>query len=40
MQKTAREVAGRIDYGGWAKPFTIGGRTGFRILGLLDASAK
>lgn len=34
--KAAREVVARMRVGHWGKPFTIGGRYGLRILGLLD----
>jgi len=35
--RAARAAAGRIVFGDWGKPFTIGGRVGFRILWLLDS---
>jgi len=38
MMSTARDVAARIPYGDWAKPFTIGARTGFRILSQVDGA--
>lgn len=34
--EAARSAAGRISFGDWAKPFTIGSRNGFRILSQLD----
>lgn len=41
LAASARAAADRIQFGSWAKPFTIAGRTGFRILSLLEAeSAK
>lgn len=36
MQEAARSTAARIDFGDWAKPFTIAVRTGFRILSQVD----
>jgi hypothetical protein len=35
----ARRVLDAIEFGSWAKPFTIAGRTGFRILSLLGTDA-
>jgi len=33
---TARAVAARLQFGSWGKPFTLGGRIGFRILNLTE----
>jgi len=35
LAQTARQVVDKLPNGSWAKPFTISGRTGFRILSLL-----
>lgn len=36
----ARAVVDRLDFGGWAKPFTIAGRVGFAILSNLGTLAE
>ncbi|MBI4518695.1 MAG: hypothetical protein HY699_23105 [Deltaproteobacteria bacterium] len=35
---SAQRAVARLEFGAWAKPFTIAGRTGFRILSLLPAA--
>jgi hypothetical protein len=36
----ARAAAGRLKLGSWGKPFTLGGRIGFRILSLTESATK
>ena len=38
MLEATRATAARLAFGDWAKPFTIDGRTGFRILSQTDAA--
>ncbi len=40
LAASARAAADRIQFGSWAKPFTIAGRTGFRILSLLQVESE
>jgi hypothetical protein len=40
LKDAARAAAGRILFGDWGKPFTIGARVGFRILSLLDEGSS